>query len=388
MRVLKDITLPKNWEIQPLSELVPKNLRYPIGDGDHGQIKPENYQKYGIPYIRVADIVNDKINTEKMVYISKEIHNKNKKGELHPGDIIIAKTGATIGKVAIIPEDIHIANTTASIGKITPDSKKIISEYLMYYIKTPYFRTQMFRVSHKSAQAGFNIDDIKNFEIIVPPKTEQQNIVNILETCESAIQKRKEANRLTDEFLKSTFLEMFGDPIKNEMKWTTTKGKELFVFSSGKSNPIKGLDDSFLYPTYGGNGITGYSKEFLIDYDTIVIGRVGVYCGNVYRTKGKVWITDNAIFVKKFKRKINLHYLSFLLTYLRLNRFASYSGQPKITQTPLENMLIPLPSSQLQQKFADIVQKVEKLKQKQSESEKELNNLFNSLMQKAFRGEL
>lgn len=155
---------------------------------------------------------------------------------------------------------------------------------------------------------------------------------------------------------------MFGNPITNNKNWKKIKGEKLFVFSSGKGNPTKNLNDNNEFPCYGGNGITGYSKDYLIDYDTIVIGRVGAYCGSVHRTINKVWITDNAIYIKKFKAVFNLKFLEQLLLKINIHNFANATGQPKITQEPLENFEYIQPPIELQNKFEKIVQLIDKQK--------------------------
>jgi len=71
-----------------------------------------------------------------------------------------------------------------------------------------------------------------------------------------------------------------------------------------------------------------------------------------------------------------------------LTKIAKGASYPAVSDSDVRNIVIPMPPLSEQRKFADIVQKVEKLKEKQKESEKELNNLFNSLMQKSFKGEL
>ncbi len=412
MKVLKDIKLPKNWNIVELSKLVAENIRYPIGDGDHGQIKPEHYQSEGIPYIRVADIVDDRINNEKLVYISQEIHNKNKKGELHPGDVIIAKTGATIGKVAIIPEDIPIANTTASIGKITLDLSKILSKYLLLYLKTPYFRNQMFRVSHKSAQAGFNIDDMKNFEIIIPPIEEQQRIVDILERCESAMQKSKEANRLTDEFLKSTFLEMFGDTVRNPKGWPI-KPLEMVSITRGQyGSGAAGTTYDPRKPRYvritdinedgtlnndrvsPGTDASEWS-EYMLHEGDVLFARSGATVGKTYRYREVDGSCVFAGYLIRFKPNTIMILPDYLFYFTKSSAYKAWvESKKKVVAQPNINakqygteLLITLPPIPKQKKFADVVQKVEKLKVKQRESKKQLSNLFHSLMQRAFRGD-
>ncbi|VPF74772.1 type I RM modification enzyme [Streptococcus pneumoniae] len=84
---------------------------------------------------------------------------------------------------------------------------------------------------------------------------------------------------------------MFGDPLNNNKKFAVKTGQQCFKFSSGKF--LDKHDRVFEgYPAYGGNGIAWKSRKYLIDNPTIIIGRVGAYCGNVRTTHGKVWISD------------------------------------------------------------------------------------------------
>lgn len=95
---------------------------------------------------------------------------------------------------------------------------------------------------------------------------------------------------------------MFGDVKNNDKNFFVKKGTDLFKFSSGKFlEATKRLESGI--PVYGGNGIAWYTSEPLINFDTIVIGRVGAYCGNVRKISGSNWITDNAIYIKEFKEK-------------------------------------------------------------------------------------
>src|SRR5207249_4757867 len=77
--------------------------------------------------------------------------------------------------------------------------------------------------------------------------------------------------------------------------WTFATGEQLFTWSSGEGLTQKQIQ-SGEYPVYGGNGITGYHSSFIVEHPTLVIGRVGALCGNVYLSEGAAWITDNAIY--------------------------------------------------------------------------------------------
>ena len=124
-------------------EEIASPTKYPIGDGDHGSIKPSSYCSSGIPYIRVADIGDGELILDHLVFIPEDVHNANPKSHLFPGDIVISKTGASIGKVAILPEDMPRANTTSSVGKITVDPAKALVRYVLHYMRAPRFQREM-----------------------------------------------------------------------------------------------------------------------------------------------------------------------------------------------------------------------------------------------------
>ena len=127
--------IPESWSKTRFKYIKDKKDHYPIGDGDHGSIKPEYYCDEGIPYIRVQNLTwGEKLDMEDIAYIPEHIHNCNKKSELKPGDILVAKTGATIGKTAIIPPSIKKANTTSSVGKITLSDTDVCPKYYFYCI--------------------------------------------------------------------------------------------------------------------------------------------------------------------------------------------------------------------------------------------------------------
>ncbi|VPX17006.1 type I RM modification enzyme [Streptococcus pneumoniae] len=177
---------------------------------------------------------------------------------------------------------------------------------------------------------------------------------------------------------------MFGDPLNNNKKFAVKTGQQCFKFSSGKF--LDKHDRVFEgYPAYGGNGIAWKSRKYLIDNSTIIIGRVGAYCGNVRTTHGKVWISDNAIYIKEFKNSdFNLVFLLELMKVIDFSKFADFSGQPKITQKPLEKILLPLPPLALQNEFADFVVQVDKSQLAIQKSLEELETLKKSLMQEYF----
>lgn len=213
---------------------------------------------------------------------------------------------------------------------------------------------------------------------------EQKDIVDRLNVIKSIITHRQKQLKKFDELIKAQFVEMFGDYHTNSKNFESHKGSELFKFSSGKFLPEEKRFESGI-PVYGGNGIAWYTNEALIDYPTIIIGRVGAWCGNIHVVYEPVWITDNAIFVKKQKtEKFTLEFLAEMMKIMDFHQYADFSGQPKITQKPLETLEYLTPPIELQNQFTDFVKQVDKSKFAVQKELDKTQMLFDSLMQEYF----
>jgi len=143
------------------------------------------------------------------------------------------------------------------------------------------------------------------------------------------------------------------------VEWDAVKLENVFKLTSGKARPTS------LYPVFGGNGIMGYAESFLVDSPTVILGRVGEYCGSIHISKSKSWISDNALFIKEFlKDNIDLTYLGLSLSTLNLNRLKKKSGQPLITQSIVYSQYIPFPPLHEQGKIAAVFSAVQEAKEK------------------------
>lgn len=122
--------------------------------------------------------------------------------------------------------------------------------------------------------------------------------------------------------------------------WITTTLGEYISFKNGKSSPSRDMGDDI--PVYGSNGIIGFSSENNADENSLIVGRVGSYCGSIYHSKIKCWVTDNAIIgIPKLTGESEFWY--FLLTKLQLNSYRSGSGQPLLNQSTLNSISILIP---------------------------------------------
>ena len=186
--------IPIKWSKIKITRLLDYAKVYPIGDGDHGLIKANNYKEEGIPYIRVQNLGwGTDLLLDNVVYISEEDNERIINSELHPNDILFCKTGATIGKIGIVPHEIKRANTTSHVGKITLDCK-YNSRFVFYYLSSEIGYEKFWDIAcMKSTRPELSIEEIKSIYVAVPTFREEQDaIVNYLDNICSGIEARKE----------------------------------------------------------------------------------------------------------------------------------------------------------------------------------------------------
>ena len=318
----------------------------------------------GIPILRANNIQDDGMVYDDLIYVKSEKVKQAQK--LQAGDIVICTSSgskALVGKASIFTGYSKVISFGAFCKALRiNDVVGINKDFIRVFFSSKLYREQI-----ASSSIGANINNIKSeniddLNINIPAPEVQSAAVEILTQLNKAILSKKEQLKQLDELVKSRFIEMFGDVKNNDKNFFVKKGTDLFKFSSGKFlEATKRLESGI--PVYGGNGIAWYTSEPLINFDTIVIGRVGAYCGNVRKISGSNWITDNAIYIKEFKEKcFNLEFLEALMGEYDFAQFNDAAAQPKITQKPMENLYYIVPPIELQNTFAEFVKQVDKSK--------------------------
>jgi len=197
--------IPSTWEVLNIKRIYDHKNYYPIGDGDHGLIKPADYLEEGIPYIRVQNLgFCTELKLDNVVYISPEKNKRIASSTLKPKDVLFAKTGATIGKTGIIPDDMKMANTTSHVGKITVAPQ--FNPRYVYYVLSSYIGYKQFWdiASLKSTRPELSLEEIKRMFITIPKSRDvQDKIVKYLdEKCVEidccVSQKQEQLTILTD----------------------------------------------------------------------------------------------------------------------------------------------------------------------------------------------
>jgi len=140
-------------------------------------------------------------------------------------------------------------------------------------------------------------------------------------------------------------------------EWKVNRIGDIITLENGKRPPHVTKDGK--YPIYGANGIMGYTHNYLLSGPTIVIGRVGA-SGEVHYAEGKIWVSDNAIYISSFAPEIQLSYLFFTLKKKDLRKYASQTTHPLLTQNTLEAIKIPLPPLDEQKAIAHVLSTIDK----------------------------
>jgi restriction endonuclease S subunit len=380
---------------------------------DISEVPLEDY----LPILKANNIQENGLNTSSLIYIHKS---KIKKEQLiKKGDLLLA---ASSGSKDIVGKNVFFENDfDGSFGafcKVVRPNQDIYPRFLSVFFKTPIYKRHI-----RNLIQGANINNLRNEDIDslrIPEFSHQDqiHIANILCKAENLITQRKQSIAMLDEFLKSTFLEMFGDPVRNEKGWkkntlnTVINGIDsgwspvclnkprnnesewailkLSAVTYRKFNPLENklLDQNISIK----KGIVPQSGDLLFSRKNTyqLVGAAAF----VFEDHKRLLLPDTIFRINYKKDKIDGLYLWFLLNDFTFRNViqslasGASGSMPNISKEKLNRLKISIPPIKLQTQFAQIVEKTEVLKIQYQSSLLELENLYGSLSQRAFRGEL
>jgi type I restriction enzyme S subunit len=229
---------------------------------------------------------------------------------------------------------------------------------------------------------------LKEFQIPLFAPSEQSRIVELLNEADRLRDLRREADVKAARILPALFLKVFGDTATNPMGFRKKPLGELIKVKSGDFLPAKDMAPNGTFPVYGGNGVSGYHDNYMFEDRKVVLGRVGAYCGAVYYSEPKSWITDNALYVSEKLEPLNDYYLVSALEQANLNQYAGRAGQPLISGSRVYPVTILVPPENLQTGFSRSVASLLALSRVRSSASTRLDQVWHTLMSHAFSGQL
>jgi type I restriction enzyme S subunit len=182
------VTNPKGWLKKELGQLIDKDR--PITYGilmPKDDVKPD-----GVPYVRVMDVSNGKINVQGLRHTTQEIESKYSRSRLIPNDVLLSIRGH-VGRVCVVPEELAGANITQDTARLS-FKREVLSRFAVALFESSHFQVQMQKYVKGAAVKGINLGDLRKLVILVPPLSQQREFVEALKLIDN--QKSKAAIQL------------------------------------------------------------------------------------------------------------------------------------------------------------------------------------------------
>ncbi|TPQ42369.1 restriction endonuclease subunit S [Bradyrhizobium guangdongense] len=363
-----------------------------------------------IPWATVKDFTSTSLRATRDSITEAGLRNSS--ANLIPRGHVIIPTRMALGKAAINDIDLAInQDLRALIPKRPLDAK-----YLLHAMLS--LKEAIVRKGSGATVKGITQDELYALEIFVPPIDEQIRIAHLLGRVEGMITQRKRHLRQLDDLLESVFLDMFGDPVRNERRWEKKAFSKLLIdIESGKSPICEARPASaHEWGVLKLGAVTGCyydesenkalpdktipSDRHEVKAGDLLFSRKNTYelvaaCAYVFSTRPKLLMPD-LIFRFVFRDDAEVHpiYMWKLLTAKSQRKkiqslaAGAAGSMPNISKMNLREVQLPMPPLPLQNKFADIVTKVEGLKSQYRQSLNDLEVLYGALRQRAFSGDL
>lgn len=370
--------------------------------------KSSEFKKSGVPIVRIGNLNGNTVDIDSEICYTEKFWYDNPEFRIHKNDILIAMSGATVGKIGLYNQDIP-ALLNQRVGKISANSDKLDYRYLFRYMKSYIFNNQVKRMAAGCAQPNISVSQISEIRIPLPPLEIQKHIAQTLDTVSELLAMRKQQLAELDNLGKAVFYDMFGDPIKNDKGWETKKLSDC-CYVNPKKLEIDYFTDDFevSFVSMASVSVDGeISTNDIRKYKDVKAGFTYFYENDVLFAKitpcmenGKgaiarglknnIGFGSTEFHVLRPKEDISnsewLYYLTILPAFRKIaeKNMKGSAGQKRVPASFFDKFLVPLPPFTLQKKFANIIRLVEEQKSIVKKTIEETQLLFDSLMSQYF----
>lgn len=364
----------------------------------------------GTPITRIETIANWEVNPAKCGY-ADVTENEYPNHLLETGDILISHINSTkhLGKCAIYEGNPGKLIHGMNLLSLRVNTDISYPKYIYNVMCSTEFRRQIPKITKNSVnQSSFTVTNFKQLKIPLPPLEEQKRIAAILDKADTLRRKREKAIALLDDLLRSVFLDMFGDPVTNPKSLKKVRIEEVVSVKTGgtpnrnkpeyyqgnipwvKTTEVNGKTITETLECLSEQGMSN-SNCVLFPKQSIVLAMYGQG-----KTRGRVGVlgieatTNQACAVLLPGKNISQDFLyEYLrLSYNQIRDLGRGGNQPNLNLSLVKNFKVFLPTENEQKEFVRRVKGILKQKSKYERFIGESNNLFSSLAQRAFRGEL
>ncbi|PNU21645.1 restriction endonuclease subunit S [Geothermobacter hydrogeniphilus] len=392
-----------NWNTYKISEITEV-----VTKGTTPTTLKMNYAESGVPFLRAQNLQNGTVVLDDdTLFIDTETHKSLSRSMIRPNDVLVSIAG-TIGRTALVPEGMQEMNCNQAVAIVRPNTK-VDSRYLAKWLNSRGAESQILGKKVTATIANLSLSQIKSLELPLPPLPEQRRIAAILDKADAIRRKRQQAIRLAEEFLRSVFLDMFGDPVLNPKGWKTERMGDVCDVRDGTHDSPKYVENGGRALVTSKNLSAGNldltNVNYISEDDYVQICRrskvdIGDILMPMIGTIGSpVLIEEKPDFAIKnvalIKFKEGSPEAIYVLNVLRSHYFkhivnkTSRGGTQKfISLGDLRSFPLRIPPNNIQLEFSRRVRSVEGLKIKLEKTAEKDNYFFNALVQRAFRGEL
>ena len=228
-----------SWPSAALGEITLK-----IGSGSTPRGGSESYKSCGVPLIRSMNVHDGEFVDDGLAYLDDSQAAALKHVTLQAGDVLLNITGASVARVCRLPEQLAGSRVNQHVSIVRPDGNKLDTNFLAHLLRAPEAKRRLLHVAGAGAtREAITKTQIEEFRIPLPPLSEQRRISAVLDKADALRQMRKRALNLLDGLTRSTFMEMFGDPVRNPRGWPIVSlGKVSTRVSKGESPGWQGFE--------------------------------------------------------------------------------------------------------------------------------------------------
>lgn len=392
--------VPEHWKIAPLKYLLSEPLQYGANES------ADNCNPLEPRYIRITDITEDG-KLRKSTYRTLP-YQKAEGYMLKKGDILFARSGATVGKTFLFEED-YDACFAGYLIKASCN-EKLLPMFLYYFTSSNSYENWKNSIFNQATIQNIGADKYCTLPIPTPSSEEQEGIINFLSKKVGQIDALISEKEKMVEDLKAYRSSLITETVtkglnkKVEMKdsgvewigkmpqnWKLLKLKRIVNLKSGTSLTSDRILDEGKYQVFGGNGPRGYIDDYTNEGNFVLIGRQGALCGNINYANGKFWATEHAIICYPLK-EIDTIWLGETLRAMNLNQYSISAAQPGLAVERINELLIPTPSISEQKEISSYLKlKITQIESAISEQEHQLSDLKSyksSLITEAVTGKI
>ena len=272
-----------------------------------------------------------------------------------PQGTVIMSFKLSIGKTAITSEDMY---TNEAIMAFIDNGKFAVDTDYLYHLCCG---TNWTAGTNKAVMGlTLNKATLLEKEIPLPDINEQHEIATKLDKIDAIIAERQQQLELIDQAVKSRFIELFGDPIKNTQHRPTTAFVNVVTMQRGFDLPVQDRKQSGNIPVYGSNGVLDHHNQAKVCNGGVITGRSGTI-GKVFYTTGAYWPLNTTLFSVDTHEN-NIIYLAHLVRMFNLDRFTEGTGVPTLNRNKFHSApIIDVPIDE-QNQFAAFVEQTDKSK--------------------------